>query len=632
MSHALEFLWVKFSDFKTFTGEHKVTLALDPGLYFWTGKNKAEPQMGANGVGKSTVFDALFWCFWGKTIKDSRPANAVVPWNDAKAAPAAMVRFRRDGVSMTLIRTRKPNKLVIRTTPTKNGKRIETFDREIQQEDVSGILGMNEETFRRTILIGQFGTMFLDLKPEAQSAMFSDALELDRWLRAAKLAGAKATVQEDLLIATDKTITGAEARIEELRTQRAEAKEEAEAWEVEHARAATKAAKAVDAAQASLDALEAKPAAKSVLAARLQGVRDAKRAAGADARAAVKRCDAKLNQSRGAALVLVTELKGLRDKLTQLDEGTKDKTCPSCGQKVSGKHLAKEVAAVIAEVENTQEAITAANEIVAADREKKVTAEALVTAIEEEIENLGDQVAEAEKAHTEWKGQRDTARAELDAAKAALRRVKNDENPHTETDARLLERINKIKESLKESRAARTVAEQAAGSYKYWANAFKEIRLGLIDEVLKELEVASAAHAERLGLVDWDIKFQTERENKSGDTSYGFNVLLFPPGQKDPVRWESYSGGEDRRWQLAVTFGLSEVLLARAGLTSNLEVLDEPAQHMSPEGVESLLESLADRAKENGKTIFYVDHQSLDRGYFDGIFTVVRDKEGSRVQ
>jgi len=41
---------------------------------------------------------------------------------------------------------------------------------------------------------------------------------------------------------------------------------------------------------------------------------------------------------------------------------------------------------------------------------------------------------------------------------------------------------------------------------------------------------------------------------------------------------------------------------------------------------------LADRAKENGKTIFYVDHQSLDRGYFDGIFTVVRDKEGSRVQ
>src|SRR4051812_33500561 len=114
MTHALEFIRIKFADFKNFRGEHRIRLNQPDGLYFWTGKNRLHPQMGANGVGKSTVFDALFWCFWGKTIKDSRPANAVVPWDAAKSSPSVMVVFRRDGVSFTLIRTRKPNHLIIR--------------------------------------------------------------------------------------------------------------------------------------------------------------------------------------------------------------------------------------------------------------------------------------------------------------------------------------------------------------------------------------------------------------------------------------------------------------------------------------------------------------------------------------
>lgn len=623
MTHALEFKWVKFADFKTFSGPHKVKLNEPPGLYFFTGKNRLNPQLGANGCGKSTVFDALFWCFWGKTVKDSRPANAVVPWENSKAAPAVSVKFHRNDVECVLQRTRKPNQILVR-------QGTESY-REIVQEDVPGILGMNEETFRRTILIGQFGTMFLDLKPEAQSAMFNEALGLEQWLKVAKLAGQEAAGQETALAAATASIATLTGRLEETRTQRATAKAMAEEWDRTQVKHVTRSEAAVAARKAALDELDASPVGKPQKAARL---RDMLEALQTGLGASVKALRA-LERSMQAADLKLGERKADRrvaaDRLARLEEGKKDKTCPSCGQKVTGKHLTTEIesetellAGIDKDLEDLKDAADAAKTLVG-------VGEAEVEKLRSNIEKLGVQISDAERSFIQWQAKRDAAETEWKSAKRELKASNEVENPHTGTVASMLERIQEIKADLTTKEEKKTVAELKFGQFKFWATAFKEIRLSLIDEVLQELEIASTAHAERLGLKGWEIQFKTERETKAGDVSYGFTVLLFPPGQKEPVRWESYSGGEDRRWQLAVTFGLSEVLLARAGLTSNFEVLDEPAQHMSPEGVESLLECLTDRAKEQNKTIFYVDHTSLDRGYFDGVYTVVHDKEGSRV-
>ena len=628
MTHGLEFKWVIFSDFKNFNGKHKVFLGkAKPGLYFFTGKNLVEPQLGANGVGKSTIFDAVFWCFFGKTIKDGRPADAVVPWSDKKAAPSATVRFYRDGLQMSLTRTRKPNRLFVTVNDDKK-----IVEKEIQQTEVPQLLGMNEETFRRTILIGQFGTMFLDLKPEAQSAMFNDALDLDRWLRAAKLAGTNATELEGTLAQVKSHQERLAGRLEAARAARTNAKAGEAVWEADNAKALKRHKAAVQAAQEALDELDAHPEAKPATAEKLRTKRKAAKEALAALTEAKDRAQRLERTADRAETACVAEIRTAKAKLAQLKAAAQDKECPTCGQTVTGKHLKTELTEQQGNIDALELALNGFEEnraLAQAEVEKALELEATK---EYEIENLAEQILEAEKAYSKWQGQREAADLQLKNAQKVLRAAEKVENPHTATVASLLVDINKLKEDIATGKDVVATTEAAAGRYRYWVNAFKEIRLSLIDEVLMELQVASTAHAERLGMVDWEIKFQTERETKAGDTSYGFTVLLYPPGQKEPVRWESYSGGEDRRWQLAVTFGLSEVLLARAGLTSNLEVLDEPAQHMSPEGVESLLEALADRAIEQGKTIFYVDHSSLDRGYFEDVLTVVRTKEGSTIQ
>jgi len=141
--------------------------------------------------------------------------------------------------------------------------------------------------------------------------------------------------------------------------------------------------------------------------------------------------------------------------------------------------------------------------------------------------------------------------------------------------------------------------------------------------------MASNRHAESLGLDGWEIGFATERETKKGTMSHGFSVFLFPPGQKETVAFEAYSGGETQRLQRAVTFGLAEVLLARSGIETDFEVLDEPTIHLSLEGVDDLLSCLRDRAVDLGRRILIIDHHALDRGAFDGVITVVKTADRS---
>ena len=63
-------------------------------------------------------------------------------------------------------------------------------------------------------------------------------------------------------------------------------------------------------------------------------------------------------------------------------------------------------------------------------------------------------------------------------------------------------------------------------------------------------------------------------------------------------------------------------------MTPGLEILDEPSQYLSVQGINDLVSVLKDRAMDTHRQIFLIDHRNLDVGAFNGIYTVVR-KENS---
>jgi DNA repair exonuclease SbcCD ATPase subunit len=178
------------------------------------------------------------------------------------------------------------------------------------------------------------------------------------------------------------------------------------------------------------------------------------------------------------------------------------------------------------------------------------------------------------------------------------------------------------------SRIESTEQEHAAANF--WVQGFKRVRLFIVEETLRQLELEVNNNLSNLGLTDWRIEFAVERENKSGGITKGFVVFVYAPGRDEPVRFEAWSGGATQRLRMAGDLGLANLIMIRAGLTSTIEFYDEPSRHLSAEGQLDLAETLYQRALTDKKVIFLVDHNLIDFG-FTGTLTVVKTQVGSQL-
>jgi DNA repair exonuclease SbcCD ATPase subunit len=164
----------------------------------------------------------------------------------------------------------------------------------------------------------------------------------------------------------------------------------------------------------------------------------------------------------------------------------------------------------------------------------------------------------------------------------------------------------------------------------YWVAGFKRLRLYIVEEALKSLEIEVNNNLAALGLADWKIQFDIEREKKDGGFSKGFSVIIIHPSGNS-IRFETFSGGESQLFRLAGALGLSNLICERAGLVNKIEILDEPSSHLSKEAVLSLTELLHQRAIQTDRRIFLIDHSAIEFGDFQSVITVVKDAEGSRI-
>jgi len=579
----LVFKTLSIHDFKNFNGTHKLELARKPGLYHILGRNLVNPELGANGVGKSSIWDALFWNLFGKTIRDGKPGAAIEPRNGNNKTNITL-EFERGGHEYTLERERNPNTMHLYDIGPPHDS-----ERGLVQEDVPPLLGMSAETFRRTVILGQFGTLFLDLRPDMQAQMFSEALDLDIWLAASTRAS----------IAAKTAATSASTFLDESNSL------------------------------------------KAVISELSAQIKDAQ-----------QRADAFTDSTVEEMEQLTTQLSALQKRNKRLGEIGNEPPMPKYGN----KRMAELLDLLREEPDKLEDALFVAGRKASADEQHcskckqplpntKLAAQLKAirqasqereTAWREEMKQIDE---ERRKRNLEYQKQRDAwwlrAREADEAARdeAALHKkiqeLDRSENEAETQRLRLKKRRKVQRERLEEIAGELEEANTLVGVAEFWTKAFKEIRLGIIDDALVELEIAVNRHAEALGLQGWRIAFETERESKAGNVSYAFNVLIYPPGESKSVKWESYSGGESQRWQLAVAFGLSEVLLSRAGISSNIEVLDEPTRGLSPEGIGDLLSMLRDRAIELGRAVYVVDHHALDRGAFDGMLLVTKKRRGS---
>lgn len=305
-------------------------------------------------------------------------------------------------------------------------------------------------------------------------------------------------------------------------------------------------------------------------------------------------------------------------------------SCPVCGQPIAGTDFEKHKRGLDREIAKQRKAIKAkqTNELdnAVAILEKDLEAD------RRQLAKLSEQVDKARAELDLAVSQEAEAKANLTFLRGKTEEWKQRDNPYRSQLAKLRRQLTATKAKIAELGKVAAALERRIVQTKFWVKGFKDVRLYVIEDVLQELELTTNAMLEEVGLLGWTVRYDIEKENRSGAVTHGLNVFVASPASGEPARWEAWSGGESQRLRLVGALALSDVLLNYAGVQTDLEILDEPTRGLSPGGVRDLCEWLSARAKVLGRRTLLVDHHAVDATYFKSTFTVVKDETGSHVE
>lgn len=590
----IELAKITIEKFRSFYLEN-IEFSLSAGLRYLSGSNEVERRLGANGSGKSSLWDALCFCLYGTSVRGQK-ASVLTQWGHKQ--PLVEVTLLIDGKSIVIERTGSPERLYIDGQP-------------VAQIDIDRIVGLNRSRFLHSVLYGQAVPLFLDLtipqRGELLDAVFDHAI----WLQASEAAARDYTRLLGEVSRLDEQAAREQGRYEALGDVSA-LEAQAKAWDEAQGRVIDRAIDEVE--KAEQHQLEAKVELQRVEIALAEHPK-------------LHQLQQQVDTDERQKATFEADYRGLSRghseayKSRQFYEHTA--TCGECGQKVD-KAFAK--------------AQIARNSAIIDELEVKMKLNAAVCIdLQQRIELNRDEYNKQARKREFFKDQVSTKRAELREAErivetltAAAIREGEAVNPHSALiigQAQEAERLKTLyKKTQGEARLKRANAQRA----EFWKGAFKRIRLMLIQRALAQMEVETESAASALGLPGWKIKFTTETETKSGTTKQGVQVQVFSPLHDGP--WEAWSGGEAQRIRLAISMGIAALIQRMAGVSWTLEVFDEPTTFLSEVGKEDLLDCLQWRAQSNGKVLWIVDHHALQHSGFAEVWQVTKTRDGSRMK
>ena len=605
----LSFSRMSLTDFKSFVGgPHTLDFDAHPrGLCYVRGRNDCDTRLGSNGSGKSSLWDGLTWCLYGKT-KDNLRNPDIRSWF-GKSTAVVELDVVIDEDRYTITRQANPNRLRVNK-------------KDVGQEEVESLIGLNFDTFLNTILLGQERPLFFDLDPSAKLQLFSDVLNLSRWEDRSKQASVSVTELDKELQSIERNIACSETRISQVEEQLKIGVKVRDAWKGENQAAIDKIQNELVPIEAQLEAFKIKLAEAEV---EEDMVVTQHALSEKDSRAMFD----ELCRKGNAVSEAKTEKRSLERRISDFEKevtelGDSD-VCPTCGQSLEGTDLGAHKKELRKKIRNLNKEVAALrlDELVADQSDFKEKTQALRDSLDEEEQKIKKLRSGVEN----WRKRCTDAAVESRSKLDKLERLENETNPYSKQvreGERILVSLNK---ELKEYEENKKVVESNLRRTKYWVKGFKDIRLLVMEEVLQELEMVTTAMMQEVGLVGWHVKYDIEKETASGTVKRGLNLDIFNPDYGKSVRWKSWSGGEAQRLRIIGSLALAEVLLNHAGVVPDMEILDEPIKNMADQGVEDVCELLFDRSRNLERQIWYIDHQTIEGSMFDSVVEVVKNAD-----
>lgn len=638
---------LEIEGFKSFKEYQEFSFDRDNGLYFVTGDNKLEPNLGANGAGKSALFEAICWCLYGKTSTNIK-ANNIVNWDDKTCSVA--LTFDND---LIIQRDQNPNKLTINDNP-------------VTQEELEKELGyIGFESFLYSTFISQFSSKFFDLSPADKMAVFSDIMAETLYPWELRSIQAKTRSEKIGVIIKDlekeiSKLNGAlghsnsidySQQIKGFEDRKKEALKEAN----DNLKILT------ENYRTSKSALAGCMKDKAKLEMESNKIKVPERGGGVD------NIHSKYNEIFFQIESELSKVKDYKNKVTEkiflnkaeystlqkekekLEGVSGISTCPTCLQKVDKKLLKDKSAEIQKKLLSLEKELSKLKDVLAnwdnssADFKKQLAVEnenkekelaKLHKKIDKESKEKGELLVQIRVLSTTIDGLSKSIadfESRISQLKTNIQNIESTKNEYLELEEKRQADIKSFTDAIKDNEGLLGVAKREFDAFVYWVKGFKEIRLLLMLDALKELEISINNNLSKFGLADWSITLDIDKSNKDGSIRKGFSVLINSPDKID-TPLDTFSGGERQRLVLAGSIGLMDLIQSKRQVDFGIEIFDEASAWLSENGISDLVDILFQRSKENEKKLFLIDHKNLGSyGMFTGTINIVKDENGSHI-
>lgn len=598
---------------------------------------------GDNGVGKTTLFSALSWCLYGRSLKDIT-ASKIPTWKSKRTSTYQGTRVLVtlfDGVSYYLVArhykfkgdtlgTKMTDSLVVFKSDSLEFSYGDLSDDQHKADSqlyVNDLLGIDHKTFCTSVLFGQRLNRLVGISGAAKRQLFEELFEVGFVGDAKEKAKATCTKLEKAIANAEHVIQQQGIVISHRQDKIDVCVEVIRNFDTEKLAEVTRITTQIDTATDAVYAAVERRDAKQLEIATAESVevdtaldQEIAQATGSVSTAQAS-LDTHTDQLRGLVREIDTSDRNLIAYNKSLGEVVTE--CTLCGapinegdierirKEIKGK-LAKEDEALAVlkalkaskeeELQPLQDSLKVAQESLKALRQRKnAVATVSIPVLKNQHTNIVREIERLEG-------------TKLTLA-ASLEQVQSKQPPVYDLDT-MRQDIVDAEQLIADNRATIEVNQGLLEKSAWWAStgfASKGLSAYVFNYMLGNLNKYLAVYGKMLGL---GIEFSVDM-NK---VSKPFLTTCIYQGRT--VDYEELSGGQKQRVDICVAFAMHDLISTAASLL----ILDEPFQDLDNEGIEVAFDIIRAKANE-GKSIYLITH----RNYIDamGAKEIVISNNGS---
>lgn len=577
-------------------GDNPVSLSFQKGINLITGENK--DKGGANGVGKSSILEAIYWCLFGNTIRDIKTDKII--HNLTNKGGEVSINFDVENIktktNYTLTRSLKPSKLkLVINSDKEEDVTLSTIPE--TEKYIKDLIGGSEELFQNAIIMSSNNTVpFMAQKKVDKRKFIEGILNLNIFsdiLLKARGEYNDVKKQNDLL---SHSFVSEQRILESLKNSK-DNFDESKDTRIKVVQAK------ITSASSDLQFLKE------------QNVLD------------VNSITQEIKKQEEHIEILKKGLKETNEKsiligkeytqaYDRLRDAKKDKkkildkgdTCPTCNRiycKEDLDHVANEIAKLDKIINETQP-------IHDQLEQKKQETEDFATKIVEKIDSKKEKIKELKE----------------DITKASL---------HEQKIQTLLEKIEEYRENVREIETESFKDDDKIAKSK---ENIKKLEVDLL-KIKKEMEILESVKfiVSEEGVKTFIIKKLLNLFNskinyylKLLDTpcKCEFNELFEETITNDQGKECSYfnfSGGERKRIDIAVLFTFQDILRSQNGTSYSFNIYDELFDSaIDDKGIDKILDILRQKVEKYNEAIYIVSHKSSTRTNIDNVLTLEKEK------